>query len=65
MKHLRISSITWFIGTYAAFHTTDMNAIMSDYFLSQLYERDYVLFSKVEQNFKNPSSDAIHATHLK
>ena len=41
-----------------------MNAIMSYYFLSQLFERDYVIFIKVEKDFKQPSSHDIHATHL-
>ena len=41
-----------------------MNAIMSYYFLSQRYERDYVLFIKVKNDLKQASPDASHATHL-
>ena len=41
-----------------------MNAIMSYYFLSQRYERDYLLIIKMENDLKHASPDAIHATHL-
>ena len=41
-----------------------MNGIMSFYFLSQRYESDYLLFIKVQNDFKNTSPDDIHATHL-
>ena len=41
-----------------------MNALMSYYFLSQRYERDYVLFKNVENDIRHVSPDAIHATHL-
>ena len=41
-----------------------MKAIMSNYFLSQPYESDYVLFIKVEKDLKHASPDAIHATHF-
>ena len=64
MKPLRISSITYYIRTYAALYTIDINAIMSDYFLSQGYQRNYVLFIKVENDLKHAKPDAVHATHL-
>ena len=54
MKPLHISSITYYIRTYAALCTPDMNAIMSYYFLSQRYERDHVLFIKVVMTSKTP-----------
>ena len=41
-----------------------MNATMSYYLLSQPYERDYVLFIKMEIDLKHASPDAIHATEL-
>ena len=41
-----------------------MNAIMSYYFLSQRYERNYVPFMKVENDLKHASTDANDATHL-
>ena len=41
-----------------------MNAIMSYYFLSQRYEREYSLFKKVENDLKHDSLNAIHATPL-
>ena len=41
-----------------------MNAIMSYYFLSQRYERNYVQFKNVEIDIRHASLDAIHATHL-
>ena len=37
---------------------------MSYYILPQRYERDYLLFIKVEIGLKHASPDAIHATHL-
>ena len=36
---------------------------MSYYFLSERYERDYVLFLKVEKDLEYASPDAIHAMH--
>ena len=41
-----------------------MNAILSYNFLSQVYEHDFVLFRKVENDLKHASPDAIHATQL-
>ena len=41
-----------------------MTAIMSYYFLSQRYERDYVIFINVENDFKHTSFDVVHATHF-
>ena len=41
-----------------------MNAIMSYYFLSQRYERDYVLLIKTENDLQHAPPDAFHATHL-
>ena len=64
MKPLRISSITQYIRTYAVLYKLNMNAIMSYYFLSQRYQRDYVLSIKEENDLKHVSPDAIHATHL-
>ena len=37
-----------------------MNAIMSYYFLSQRYERDYVIFINVESDMIHASRNAIH-----
>ena len=50
--------------TYAALYTPDINAIMSCYFFSQRYERDYVLFIKIETDLKHSSPNAVQATHL-
>ena len=41
-----------------------MNAIMSYYFLSQRYERDFVIFINVENDMIHASPNAINATHL-
>ena len=41
-----------------------MNALMFHYFFSQRYERDYVLFIKVENDYKHASLDAIQAMHI-
>ena len=54
MKPLRLSSITWNIRTYAALYTLDMNAIMSDYFLSKRHERDYEILINVENDINTP-----------
>ena len=40
-----------------------MKANMSYHFLSQLYERDYVLFIKVENDINHASPDALYATY--
>ena len=64
MKPLRLSSITFYIRTYAAFYTLELNAITSYHFVSQPYERDYVIFRSVETDIKHAPIDAIHATHL-
>ena len=64
MKPLRISTIVQYIRKYAALYTLKMNANMSYYFLSQRYERFYVLFLKVENDLKHASPDDIHPTHF-
>ena len=37
---------------------------MSYYFFYQLYERDYALFTNVENDNQHASINAFHATHL-
>ena len=63
MKPLYLFRITLYIRTYAVLSTIDMKATMSYYFLSQRYERDYVLFIIVENDIIHASTDAIYATH--
>ena len=41
-----------------------MNANMSFHFLSQGYERNYVIFTNVENEIRHASPIAIHATPL-
>ena len=50
--------------TYASLYTLDMNAIKSDYFLYQLYEREYLTFITMEKDIKHASYNDVHATHL-
>ena len=41
-----------------------MNAIMSYYFLSERYERDYVFFLNWENDIKHALINANYATHF-
>ena len=41
-----------------------MNAIISYYFLFQLYEREYVIFMNVENEMIHASINAIHPRFL-
>ena len=43
--------------------TLNSTAIMPYYFLSQRYERNYVLFKNVEKDFNHASLDAIQTAH--
>ena len=40
-----------------------MKATMSFYFISQQYERDYVIFMNVENDSTHTSPNAIRGTH--
>ena len=63
MKPLHLFSITYFIRTYEALYIFDIKTFMWNYFLSQRYERVYVLFKDVETDTSHASLDAIHAMH--
>ena len=60
-KHLHLLSITYYLRTYGAFFTLDIKATMYYYFLSQWYERDYVLFIQAEKDAKYALLYAIQA----
>ena len=50
--------------TYTALYTLDMNANMTDYFISHRNKRDYVIFIRMGNDIEQTSINAIHATHL-
>ena len=64
MKDLHLFTMTQYIRAYAALYTLDIKGTIYYYFLSQRYERDYVLFRNAENDAFAIKPQSLRATDL-